>query len=315
MFDVKTCSDETAEIGEMNLALAAGLPGAEGLDVPCYLRRLDGWARLVAAKTDRWLPRFDHAPADFDGSLPKFRMLALVTVLQRDLGVRYDPACQEGPYCALDSRTLFLHGLLEGQGGTCATMPVLYVAVGRRLGYPLFLVHAAEHFFVRWEEPGGERFNIEATTLGFTPRDDEHYRHWPKPIRDEDVRRGLFLRNLTPEEEYAAFLRLRGQCRLDHLWTAAALEAFSRAQALRPRLPGIECVHAVASIIHRLVESMGRETLLRMGPADVPFLPVERQCDPRLGSLALDELRRIVDNYRERRPPLPACEPFVCDPI
>ena len=168
-------------------------------------------------------------PSEFDDSLAKFRMMALVTVLQRDLGVRYDPACQEGPYCALDPRTLFIHGLLDGQGGTCVTMPVLYIAIGRRLGYPLHLVHAREHFFVRWEEPGGERFNIEATTLGFTPRDDEHFRRWPKPIRDEDVRLGLFLRNLTPQEECAAFLRERGQCWLDHLRTAAALEAFARA--------------------------------------------------------------------------------------
>ena len=164
---------------------------------------------------------FHRSAAEFDNSLAKFRMMALVTVLQRDLGVRYDPACQEGPYCALDPRTLFIHGLLDGQGGTCVTMPVLYVAIGRRLGYPLHLVQAREHFFVRWEEPGGERFNIEATTLGFTPRDDEHFRHWPKPIRDEDVRLGLFLRNLSPREEVAAFLRERGQCWLDHLRTRA----------------------------------------------------------------------------------------------
>ena len=222
------------DMAEVNLNLARGLPGSEDLDVERCLARLDAWSRLVATKTERWLPMFHRSPAEFDDSLAKFRMMALVTVLQRDLGVRYDPACQEGPYCALDPRTLFIHGLLDGHGGTCATMPVLYIAVGRRLGYPLHLVHAGEHFFVRWEEPGGERFNVEATTLGFTPRDDEHYRRWPKPIRDEDVRAGLFLRNLTPQEECAAFLRVRGQCWLDHLRTAAALEAFARASALRP---------------------------------------------------------------------------------
>ena len=303
------------DIAELNLNLARGLPGSEDLDVEQCLARLDAWARLVAAKTERSLPMFRRAPAEFDDSLPKFRMLALVTVLQRDLGVRYDPACQEGPYCALDSRTLFLHGLLEGQGGTCATMPVLYVAVGRRLGYPLFLVHAAEHFFVRWEEPGGERFNIEATTLGFTPRDDEHYRHWPKPIRDEDVRAGLFLRNLTPEEEYAAFLRLRGQCWLDHLRTAAALEAFGQAIALRPGLPGLECVRAVAAIIHRIVQAVGLETLLRMEARQVHFLPVEGHYDPGLGSLALDELERIIHNYRDRRTLVRSGDPAACHPI
>ena len=33
------------------------------------------------------------------------------------------------------------------------------------------------------------------------PRDDDHYRRWPKPIRDEEIRQGLFLRNLSPPEE------------------------------------------------------------------------------------------------------------------
>jgi hypothetical protein len=248
---------------------------------------------------------FHRSPAEFDGSLPKFRMLALVTVLQRDLGVRYDPACREGLYCALDPRTLFLHGLLDGHGGTCATMPVLLIAIGRRLGYPLYLVHAAEHFFVRWEEAGDERFNIEATTLGFTPRDDEHYRHWPKPIPEEEVRRGLFLRNLIPQEESSAFLRLRGQCWLDHLRTAAALDAFSQALALRPRLPGIECLWEVATIIHRVTESIGRDALLRMEPRDIAFLLLAEGIDPLLQTLVLGELKRIVHNYRERQTAAP----------
>ena len=291
------------DIAELNLSLARGLPGAETLDVQWYLARLHSWASLVAAKTERCLPMFHRSPAEFDGSLPRVRMMALVTVLQRDLGVRYDPTCQEGRYCALDPRTLFLHGLLEGRGGTCATMPVLYIAIGRRLGYPLHLVHAGEHFFVRWDEPGGERFNIEATTLGFTPRDDAHYRHWPKPIREEDVRRGLFLRNLTTKEECAAFLRLRAQCWLDHLRTAATLDVLARALALRPRLPGLDCVWAVATIIHHVVERVGRDTLLRVAPSDIPFLPLESGCDPRLGSLVSDELQRIVCNYQDRTMP------------
>ena len=125
------------DIAETNLKLAVGLPTAEALDVAAYLQQLDEWARLVATKTEGWLPMFYRSTSAFDNSLPKFRMMALVTVLQRDLGVCYDPACQEGPYCALDPGTLFIHGLLDGQGGTCVTMPVLYVAVGRRLGYGL----------------------------------------------------------------------------------------------------------------------------------------------------------------------------------
>jgi regulator of sirC expression with transglutaminase-like and TPR domain len=288
------------DLAQTNLNLACGLPGSEALDVARYVRQLDEWARLVATKTERWLPMFNRSAAEFDNSLAKFQMMALVTVLQRDLGVRYDPACQDGAYCALDPRTLFIHGLLDGHGGTCVTMPILYIAIGRRLGYPLHLVQAREHFFVRWEEPGGERFNIEATTLGFTPRDDEHFRHWPKPIRDEEVRLGLFLRNLSPREEVAAFFRERGQCWLDHLRTGPALEAFAEAARLAPQLLGVQCSWAVASILHRTVEYFGRDVLFATPAADIR-LPASLQAwEPQVRPLALEQLRRIVSNYRER---------------
>ena len=288
------------DIAETNLNLAVGLPGSERLDVAGYLQQLDVWARLVASSTEGWMPMFHRSATEFDNSLAKFRMMALVTVLQRDLGVRYDPACQEGPYCALDPRALFIYGLLDGQGGTCVTMPVLYVAIGRRLGYPLFLVQAREHFFVRWEEPDGERFSIEATTLGFTPRDDDHFRHWPKPIRDEDIRQGLFLRNLSPQEERAAFLRERGQCWLDHLRTEAALEAFVEAARLYARLPGLQFSWALATVLHRAVKCWGREILFATSVTEVQLPPMEHSWEAQVRPLALEQLRRIVANYRER---------------
>jgi len=297
---VAKADSPTADLAATNLNAACGLPGSEALDVGDYLRRVDDWTRLVAATTEGCLPAFHRSPGDFDHSLGKFRMMALVTVLQRALGVRYDPACQEGPYCALDPRTLFIHGLLDGHGGTCVTMPVLYVAVGRRLGYPLHLVQAREHFFVRWGESGGERFNIEATTLGFTPRDDDHFRHWPKPIRDDEVRQGLFLRNLSSQEEMAAFLRERGQCWLDHLQTGPALEAFAEAARLGPRLPGVQCAWAIASTLHRAVERFGRDALLATPPAALRLPPSEHPWEPQVRPLALEQLQRIVRNYRER---------------
>ncbi len=300
-----------SDIAETNLNLASGLPGAETLDVPRYLRQLDAWARLVATTTESWLPMFHRSPSEFDDSLAKFRMMALVTVLQRDLGVRYDPACLDGAYCALDPHTLFIHGLLDGRGGTCVTMPVLYVAVGRQLDYPLYLVQAREHIFVRWEEPGGERFNVEATTLGFTPRDDEHYRHWPRPIRDEDVRHGVFLRNLTPREEEAAFLRERGQCWLDHLWTEPAMRAFAEAARMHPRLPGVQCAWAIASVLDRAVKYFGREGLFATPAAEIQLPPSEQPWEPQVRPLALEQLRRIVTNYQARGLPSASSSVFM----
>jgi regulator of sirC expression with transglutaminase-like and TPR domain len=180
-------------------------------------------------------------------------------------------------------------------------MPVLYIAVGRRLGYPLYLVQAREHFFVRWEVPHGERFNIEATALGFVPRDDEHFRRWPKPIRDEELRQGLFLQNLSPQEELAAFLRERGQCWLDHLRTRPALESFAEAARLNPRLPGIDCALAIGRVLHRAVERYGREALFAVPAAELRLPPAENPWDSQVLPLALQELRRVVTNYQQRQ--------------
>lgn len=46
---------------------------------------------------------------------------------------------------------------------------MLYVAIGRRLGYPLKLVECKGHLFVRWED-AKERFNIEGTSRGLHGR-------------------------------------------------------------------------------------------------------------------------------------------------
>ncbi len=183
------------------------------------------------------------------------------------------------------------------------TMPILYIAIGRRLGYPLWLVQAREHYFVRWDEPG-ERFNVEATTLGFTPRDDEHFRRWPKPIPDEEIRQGLFLCNLTPREEAAAFYRERGHCWLDHLRTGPALEAFAEAGRLAPKLLGVQCAWAIATILHRAVEyEFGREVLFATPPAEVRLAPSVEPWEPQFRPLALEQLQRILRNYRERNVP------------
>lgn len=165
----------TRDVGEVNMHCAIGLPGAEQLDVPAYKHRLDEWAHLIALATEHHIGR-SRPTEDGADSEAHFRMLVFVTVLQRNLGVRYNPACMDGPYDARDARTLFVHGLVEGAGGTCASLPVLYLALGRRVGYPLTLVEAKEHLFVRWQDRCGESFNIESTMRGFVARSDEYYR-------------------------------------------------------------------------------------------------------------------------------------------
>jgi hypothetical protein len=229
------------DIAAANLACADGLPGAEDLDTSQALRTLDAMAAQVRKETERHFYRFKRNPADFESSEGYFRMLMLVVVLAEDFQVHYSAdkiaavvqARMDDGFFA-DSRTVFLHGLTGPKHeGTCSSMPVLYVAVGRRLGYPLKLVTTKGHLFVRWEGDG-ERFNIEATGHGVNRFQDDYYRHWPFEIsHSEEVAEG-YLKSLTPAEEFAAFLSIRAMCLRQAGRQGEAAEAFSAAARSAP---------------------------------------------------------------------------------
>ena len=88
---------------------------------------------------------------------------------------------------------------------------MLFAAVGRRLGYPLKLVTTARHLFARWDDPFGERFNIEINETGLNTHPDEHYLTWPVDIRGTKWQTETkFLRSLTPREEVAHAWAKRG---------------------------------------------------------------------------------------------------------
>ena len=120
---------------------------------------------------------------------------------------------------------------------------MLQVAVGRRLGYPLKLVTTKGHLFVRWEG-AGERFNIEATGQGVNRFTDDYYRHWPLEITAaEEVAEG-YLKSLTPPEELAVFLSIRGMCLREAGRLEEAAAAFAAAARLAPDCRGYQVMLA-----------------------------------------------------------------------
>jgi hypothetical protein len=225
-------------VGVLNLLCATMLPDTADLNIPACLKTLDEWTEHVRHETERHLYRFRRQPADFEHSEAYYRVLMMVTVLQEDCGVRYNPGCVNTPLF-MDSSEGFIHGLLRGSGmGTCANMPVLYAAVGRKLGYPIYLCLARAHVFCRWAtRDGRERFNIEGSGRGLKTRDDDHYKQWPHPISEREVYLGHFLRNLGPLEELALFMATRGHCLLDRGQVLEAIVAYSHAHRLAPADP------------------------------------------------------------------------------
>lgn len=188
-------------------------------------------AHHVDCEIRRNYHRFIDNPSLTENSQAQFCALMMVTVLQQDFGVRYNMARARDPDFR-NAGDLFIHGMLGGEGGTCASMPVLYTAVGRRLGWPIKLASTRGHLFCRWDDPEGkhpfgrERFNIEGAGHGASVVSDGYYRKRPEPITDEEIERGIYLKSLTPEEEVAVFLALRGHCLEDNGWLGKACDVY-----------------------------------------------------------------------------------------
>lgn len=233
------------DVALMNLLCAQDLPNSGTLNIDHCLTQLDAYTRRVAEETRRNYHRFRECPQEYENSEAFYRMGMLITVLQQDCGVRYNPARIESPSAPAaneiffaDAQDIFLHGLLGPRRmGTCASMPILYVAVARRLEYPVKLVTAKSHIFVRWESPDGkERLNIEGTNQGIRCEPDEYYKSWPMPISEAEIKTRHYLKSLTSKEELAVFLSLRGLCLQSAGRLADARQAFVYAHEYGPQL-------------------------------------------------------------------------------
>ena len=199
------------DLAAIDLACAVGLPGSERLDIPACLAWVDHAAAWASHQTAATFEQFRRNPGTYDHSEGIFRVVAMMNVLWRGLCVHYNQERIDDPEEFYDSRDDFIHGIIEGCGGTCASLPVLLAAVGRRLGYPLKLVTTARHLFARWDDPFGERFNIEINKTGLNTYPDEHYLTWTVDLRGTWWQTETkFLRSLTPREEIARAWAKRG---------------------------------------------------------------------------------------------------------
>ncbi|MEJ5259495.1 MAG: tetratricopeptide repeat protein [Anaerohalosphaeraceae bacterium] len=99
---------------------------------------------------------------------------------------------------------LFLHTVLDQKRGYCLSLSVLYLAVGERLGLPLYGVVVPGHFFVRYDD-GKIRLNIETTAGGGTA-DDAYYRDTFKPPAGHP----LYMVNLDKRQTLGCFFNNLG---------------------------------------------------------------------------------------------------------
>ena len=243
------------DIAEMNLLCAQELPGSEKLNVADSLVLLDGWAKRIAETTkvnEHW---FQERPAYYDNSHAVYKMVQLVLTLQHDLHVRYNPKFMELPgqrkepdsVFLATSKNVFLNGLLDyDRMGTCASLPVLYVSIGRRLGYPLYLALAKGHVFVIWDD-GKERLNFEGSASGMNVETDAHFMQWPEPISQEELNEDEFLHPFNGAEMLSLFLQNRGNVLVFANRRPLAVNCYLRATELTPRWSDVKATLAFFS--------------------------------------------------------------------
>jgi hypothetical protein len=280
------------DLARLNLLCAIGLPGAEKLNVSALCAELDRWVERVRSETDRMAGRPHDAPKGLEGSDAFFRMCMLITVLQQDFGVHYNmERVREIDF--RNSQDLFIHGMVGGKnGGTCVSMPYLYMAVAHRLGYPVYLVRTRQHVFCRWDgwyRGRHERMNIEGAGIGINVHPDNYYIEWPHRISPAEAESYGYLRNLSLTEVLAGCLATRGWCveDLGRLREAAGL--YEKAIQLSPR-----------SLEYRaFYRNCVKKTLARR-PVGVVQSPPSNGDSERFDSWNRQQMRRITPQPTEK---------------
>jgi hypothetical protein len=150
----------SVDIALVNLLCAEGLPGAEDLNIPACLATLDKWTDAVRRYTRDNAEYYHRDPAAYYHHKGFSKLVSMAVLLKRGIGIRYQPTAI-GNYIFADSRDDLLHGLLARGLGTCTSLPVLCVAIGRRLDYPMHLAVATGHVLCQWVNDDGSHLNFE----------------------------------------------------------------------------------------------------------------------------------------------------------
>jgi regulator of sirC expression with transglutaminase-like and TPR domain len=148
------------------------------LDIAAYSRRID----LIADKARQLAQGTED---------PETRIRILNTVIHQIEGFHYD----RSPFARSRQDYYFLNGILDTKQGICYSLPLLYMAVAQRLGYPLYPVLAPDHIFVRYVDPNFTEQNIETTSGGkYFP--DQYYIE-AFAVSQRGLKSGSYMRTLT----------------------------------------------------------------------------------------------------------------------
>ena len=238
----------------MNLIVARELPPLRGLDIAQYSATVDEWARQID-EGNRAIEPQSKADPTYKVSREFWMAGGMAVALAGPrFGIRYTTqAIDEG-----NPAQQFVYGVIDAKMGTCASMPVLYLAIAHRLHWPLKAVVSKDHMWTRWDdgvpkEKGGQQFNLEATNSksdgawgSFSSPSDAEYGRWlgtPQKVIDS----GSDFTSLTARQTLGVYLQGRAAWWLAHGYEPRAVEDLKLAVACFPKNVDIQRMLAHAT--------------------------------------------------------------------
>ncbi len=167
------------DIGKAALILAKDV--FPDLDIQAYSVKIDQIVTAVRSLTQ--------------GSVdPDHRIRVLNTYLYLQWGMAYDFS----DLYVQKLKNRYINGILDNKKGSCVSMPLLYLAVSQRLGYPVYPVSVPDHIFLRYVDFRLAQANIEATGGGGYSPDEKYIADLN--ISERGIEKGTYLKTLTYRE-------------------------------------------------------------------------------------------------------------------
>jgi hypothetical protein len=243
--------DEDIDLALANWLIAADIPQFRNLTREAYFKQLDAMTEQVRQDTAIMQKSGWHGANPNDPDTRCCRFCSAIIRLHFAYAEEFrretlTPGQTRELYA--DANDVFLAGLLRTRRGSCVSMPLIYLVVGQRLGFPVHLVAIGKHYFIRWEE-SDYHMNIEPTIvqkIAMTP-DDSVYLDTEGMTHDQV--RGSDLRNLTNREIVGQlfFTRYGYWHSKGAEYEAQACLDLSRAHHLAPDDPGIMAMYQAVS--------------------------------------------------------------------
>lgn len=208
---------------KIDIGLAALISAKEvypDLDIKAYSRQIDELVNrartFIGNKQD-----------------PKQRIRALSEFFFTAEGYRYDKIT--GSSKNLENH--YLNGILDTKKGNCSTMPMLYMVVAQRLGYPIYPVAAPDHLFLRYISPPPHKYlNIETTSaVGGSPDDQVYIKGLE--VSETALKKGAYLRTMTYRQFLGDLLATTGVTLAQQGDIDGSIRHFQQAIKLNPQFP------------------------------------------------------------------------------